>query len=147
MRPALQTCGNCHWPGRPIGDAVKVRRTYGDDEANSMTETIIVLEMGGPDTPTGRGIHWHANPNLRIEYVATDADRQAIPWVQVTRPDGSVQQYAAEGAAPDQVPEGPRRTMGCLDCHNVVAHRIARSAEEAVDRAINAGSVSPSSGR
>jgi hypothetical protein len=31
--------------------------------------------------------------------------------------------------------------MDCLDCHNVVAHRIARSAEEAVDRAIAAGAV------
>jgi len=24
MRPALETCGNCHWPGRSIGDRVRV---------------------------------------------------------------------------------------------------------------------------
>jgi nitrate/TMAO reductase-like tetraheme cytochrome c subunit len=134
MRPALETCGNCHWPGRSIGDRVRVLRTYADDETNTESATALTLHLGGPGTPGGRGIHWHANPNLRIDYVYTDADRQEIPWVRATRPDGSVEVWAAEGTPIDQAPNGIPRTMDCLDCHNVVAHRIAPSAEQAVDR-------------
>jgi hypothetical protein len=31
--------------------------------------------------------------------------------------------------------------MDCIDCHNVVAHRIAPSAEQAVDRAMASGAL------
>ena len=55
----------------------------------------MTLHVGGPSSE--KRIHWHANPNLKVEFVATDPDRQTIPWVKVTRPDGSVQEYAAEG--------------------------------------------------
>jgi nitrate/TMAO reductase-like tetraheme cytochrome c subunit len=139
MRPALETCGNCHWPDRSAGDALRVKRTYGDDEANTESVTALMMHIGGPES--GKGIHWHANPNLKIEFVSTDADRQTIPWVKVTRPDGSVQEYSADGATPEQIAGGARRTMDCLDCHNVVAHRIAPTAEEAVDKAMAAGAL------
>ncbi len=141
MRPALETCGNCHWPDRSVGDALRVSRTYADDEANTESVTAMTLHIGGPEATNGRGIHYHANPNLKVEFVSTDADRQTIPWVKVTRPDGSVQEYAAEGVTPEQLAAGERRTMDCLDCHNVVAHRIAPTAEEAVDRAMAAGEL------
>jgi nitrate/TMAO reductase-like tetraheme cytochrome c subunit len=140
MRPALETCGNCHWPDRSVGPALRVSRTFADDEMNTETVSAMTLHIGGASEHS-RGIHWHANPNLKVEYVATDKDRQTIPWVRVTRPDGSVQEYAAEGVTPEQLAAGERRTMDCLDCHNVVAHRIAPTAEEAVDRAIAAGDL------
>ena len=91
MRPALETCGNCHWPDRTVGQALRVSRTYADDEANTETVAAMTMHVGGPASENGRGIHWHANPNLTVEFVATDPDRQTIPWVKVTRPDGSVQ--------------------------------------------------------
>jgi len=141
MRPALETCGNCHWPDRTVGQALRVSRTYADDEANTETVAAMTMHVGGPASENGRGIHWHANPNLKVEFVATDPDRQTIPWVKVTRPDGSVQEYAAEGATPEQLKAGEHRTMDCLDCHNVVAHRIAPTAEEAVDRAMASGDL------
>lgn len=142
MRLAFETCGSCHWPGRSIGDRVRVFRTYADDATNTESATALTLHLGGPGTPGGRGIHWHANPDLHIEYVYTDADRQKIAWVRSTRPDGSVATYAAEGAPPDQPPAGTTRRMDCIDCHNVVAHRIAPTAEQAVDRAIASGALS-----
>ncbi|MEZ5289409.1 MAG: hypothetical protein R2712_32330, partial [Vicinamibacterales bacterium] len=67
-----------------------------------------------------------------------------IPWVRVTRPDGSVQEFKADGAADDEIASGTSRTMDCIDCHNVAAHRIATSVEEAVDRAIASGAVAAS---
>jgi hypothetical protein len=138
MRPALETCANCHWPDRSSGAVLRVSRTFADDEANSESATAMTMHVGGPDE---KQIHWHANPNLKIEFVATDADRQTIPWVKVTRPDGSVQEYAGEGVTPEQLAGGERRTMDCLDCHNVVAHRIAPTAEEAVDAAMASGDL------
>jgi hypothetical protein len=141
MRLALETCGSCHWPGRSIGDRVRVLRSYADDKTNTESATALTLHLGGPGTPGGRGIHWHANPDLRIDYVYTDADRQKIAWVRSTRPDGSVETYAAEGVNHDQAPAGTPRRMDCIDCHNVVAHRIAPSAEQAVDRAMASGAL------
>ena len=141
MRPALETCGNCHWPERGMDTVLRISRTYADDEANTETASAMMLHVGGPSTPTGRGIHWHALPSVKVEFVSTDDARQTIPWVRVTRPDGTSQEYVAEGVTPGQPPAGERRTMDCLDCHNVVAHRIATSAEEAMDRAMASGDL------
>lgn len=141
MRPALETCGNCHWPERGMDSVIRVSRTYADDEDNTEMATEMTLHVGGPNTPTGRGIHWHALPSVKVEFVSTDPDRQDIPWVRVTRPDGSTQEYVADGVTPGAPPAGERRTMDCIDCHNVVAHRIATSAEEAVDRAMARGDL------
>jgi hypothetical protein len=143
LRPALQTCGTCHWPGRSLGEILFASHQYADDEANSETVTTMLMQVGGPGAPTrsGRAIHWHADPNVRVEYIATDPGRQTIPWVQVTTPDGRVTEFAAEGITPEQLAAGERRVMDCLDCHNMVAHRIASSVEQAVDGAIAAREV------
>ncbi len=29
------------------------------------------------------GIHWHINPDVAIEYIASTYDRESIPWVKV----------------------------------------------------------------
>jgi hypothetical protein len=143
LRPALETCGNCHWPGRSLGETLFVSHQYGDDEANTETVTTMLMQVGGPGAPTasGRAIHWHADPDVRVEYIATDEGRQTIPWVQVTTPDGRVTEFATEGTTPEQLAAGERRVMDCTDCHNMVAHRIASSAEQAVDRAMAAREV------
>ncbi len=144
MRPALETCGHCHWAGRDFGDVIKVKREYADDDANSETTTILQMLVGGPGRPTssGRAIHWHADPNVRIEFVHTDHERQKIPLVRVTGADGKVKEYRAEGATDDEIAKGERRVMDCIDCHNVPAHRIAPTAEGAIDAAIADGSIS-----
>ena len=146
MRPALETCGNCHWPGRDLGDVINVKREYADDDANSETATILQMFVGGPGRPasSGRAIHWHADPDVRIEFVATDRERQKIPYVRLVGKDGTVKEYRAEGATDEAIAKGERRVMDCIDCHNVPAHRIAPTAEQAVDAAIAAGSVSRS---
>jgi hypothetical protein len=143
LRPALETCGNCHWPDRSLGETLFVSRQYADDDANSETVTTMFMQVGGPGAPTaaGRAIHWHADPNLRLEYIATDATRQTIPWVQVTTPDGRVTEFVTEGVTAEQLAAGERRVMDCIDCHNMAAHRIASSPEQAVDRAMAAREI------
>ena len=146
MRPARETCGTCHWEKRDLGTVVSVLKSYGDDAENSETLTTLEMLVGGPDrkTSSGRSIHWHANPDVRIEFVSTDVERQTIPYVKVTGQDGTVTEYKAEGATDAQVAGGQRRVMDCIDCHNVAAHRIAATPELAVDEAMAAGTISRS---
>ncbi len=143
MRPAIETCGTCHWVGQRYGSRLRVSHQYADDESNSDSATALLLHVGGPGAPaaSGRAIHWHADPDVRVEYIATDETRQTIPWVKVTRPGGAVTEFAVDGLARDALAAGYRKTMDCLDCHNVAAHRIATSPEEAVDEAIRDGAV------
>jgi hypothetical protein len=47
-----------------------------------------------------------------------------------------------EGTTPEELAKGQTRLMDCVDCHNAAMHRIAPTAERAVDRAIAAGEIS-----
>jgi nitrate/TMAO reductase-like tetraheme cytochrome c subunit len=143
MRPAEEVCGTCHWSGKGFGNVIRVKREYADDEANTETATILQMFLGGPGTPTpsGRAIHWHADPRVRMEYIFTDGERQTIPFVKYTDAQGNVREYAAQGTAPEQLAKGTWRTMDCIDCHNTVAHRVTPTPEQAVDRAIAAGRI------
>jgi nitrate/TMAO reductase-like tetraheme cytochrome c subunit len=144
MRPALETCGNCHWSERGFANRLRVIREYADDETNSETTTTLLMHVGGPGQPTGvgRAIHWHADPRISITFTATDKERQTIPYVKVTDAQGQVREYVTEGTTAAQLAQGERRTMDCIDCHNVVAHRISPTPERAVDEAIAAGRIS-----
>ena len=140
---ASRCAATCHWPGKGFGDVIRVKREYADDEPNTETATILQMFLGGPGAPTssGRAIHWHADPRVRIEFISTDAERQTIPFVKYTDAQGRVREYAAEGTTPEQLAKGTWRTMDCVDCHNVPAHRVAPTPEQAVDAAIAAGRI------
>ena len=141
MGTQAQTCLGCHRPERIASDRIRVIREYGDDEAN--TETMTVLQMYvGAGASSGRSIHWHADPNIRVEYVSTDDANETIPYVKVTDANGQVREYVTADAAEDALRNGTRRTMDCVDCHNTVGHPIAATPEQAVDRALAAGHVS-----
>jgi len=144
FRPALETCGTCHAPSLSHGIRSRSVREYADDETSTETVTELKLHVGGPGQPTasGRAIHWHADPSVRVEYVATDADRQSIPFVRVVRAGGETKEYAIAGTTPQALAAGTSRVMDCIDCHNAAAHRISPTAEQAVDRAIAAGRIS-----
>ena len=144
MRPALETCGRCHWPGHDSGEVSSVKREFADDEANTETVTRLNMLVGGPGRPTstGRAIHWHANPDVRIEYVFTDTERQMIPLVRATDRSGRVKEYRAEGTTDDQLAKGERRRMDCMDCHNRPSHPFSATPERAVDAAIARGEIS-----
>ncbi len=145
LRPALETCGTCHSPTLGHGDRTRTIREYAEDETNTETATTLTLHVGGPGqkTASGRAIHWHADPNVRIEYITTDADRQTIPFVRVINEKGETTEYAVEGTKPETLAAGTTRTMDCIDCHNGAAHRISPTAEQAVNRALAAGRLNP----
>jgi NapC/NirT cytochrome c family, N-terminal region len=146
MPQASEVCGRCHVATRDHGVVVRTVREYADDEGNTNTTTVLRMQLGGPGRPTlsGRAIHWHADPAVRVEFVSTDSGRQTIPYVKVTRADGRTTEYVADGTPAGSVPAGVHRVMDCIDCHNTTGHRIAPTAEKAVDTAIGSGRLSTS---
>jgi hypothetical protein len=135
------TCGSCHTPTKYIGEVAKQFRYYSDDEGSTEQVTNLTLLVGGGGYEAGgpQGIHWHASPQTRIEYISTDGKRETIPWVRVTDHRGDVREYMIEGFSPEQVPTAERRVMDCTDCHNRQGHPIAPSTERAVDEALAKG--------
>jgi nitrate/TMAO reductase-like tetraheme cytochrome c subunit len=141
MRPARFTCENCHWPEKVNGDEVRVFREYADDEASTETATTITMFVGGGSKTLdiGTGIHWHMNLANEIEYVATDASQQTIPYVRLRTADGTVREYTAPNTTAEQFATAARRRMDCLDCHSRPAHVFFATPQRAVDAAIAQG--------
>ncbi|HUX44819.1 MAG TPA: NapC/NirT family cytochrome c [Terracidiphilus sp.] len=141
LRPAREICESCHTPTRFVGDKLLVKSSFADDEQNTETQTVLVLHLGGEDSLSHfTGIHGvHLG---HIEYIATGAGRQTIPWVQKRNPDGSETVFAAS-ALNGKIPQGERRVMDCIDCHNRAAHTFT-TPEEAINRAMADGIISPS---
>jgi nitrate/TMAO reductase-like tetraheme cytochrome c subunit len=140
LRPARYTCEGCHTPARFVGEKLLVKSSFADDEKNTETQTVVVLHLGGQDSLSHlTGIHGvHLG---HIEYVATEPTRTAIPWVAKRNDDGSETVFTAS-AAGKGVPQGERRVMDCIDCHNRAAHTFV-TAEDALNRAMAEGAVSP----
>jgi nitrate/TMAO reductase-like tetraheme cytochrome c subunit len=140
LRPAREICQSCHMPTRFDGDKLLVKSEFADDATNTETQTVLVLHLGGVDALSNYvGIHGvHLG---HIEYIATDPTRTTIPWVERTNPDGSKTVFTSS-ALKGAMPQGERRVMDCIDCHNRAAHTFV-TAEEAINEAMAAGSISP----
>ena len=139
LRPARVICEGCHTPARFVGEKLLVKSSFADDEKNTETQTVLVLHLGGLDGLSHlTGIHGvHLG---HIEYIATDPTRTTIPWVQKHNEDGSETVFAAS-ATGSAVPQGERRVMDCIDCHNRAAHTFV-TPEDALNRAMAEGAVS-----
>ena len=140
LRPATETCRQCHWPAKFFGDQLVALDHFASDEANTPSKIRMLLKTGGSDPSTGppSGIHWHMALGFSIEYVATDKLLQQIPWVKMTdHSTGRQAVYRSDGLSGDApLPEGTRRVVDCMDCHNRPTH-VFRSPDRAVDSALN----------
>lgn len=143
LRPARDTCEQCHWPEKFHGDKIRRVYEYADDAQNTETVTTLRIHVGGGSERLGlaTGIHWHMNVANVIEYIATDDKRQVIPWVRLSDRFGKVREFVAEGVKPEELQTGERRLMDCMDCHNRPSHVMAPSAERAVDAVIARGEL------
>jgi hypothetical protein len=126
LRPARETCEQCHWPNKHHGDKLRIFSRYKTDEANSPSYTAMLLRTGGGSLDIGRagGIHWwHIYSDNKIRYVAKDERREEIAWVELTTPDRQVRTYTRDGEElPAEEIEGRARIMDCVDCHNRPTH-------------------------
>jgi nitrate/TMAO reductase-like tetraheme cytochrome c subunit len=146
LRPARETCEQCHWPRKFHGEQLKVVTRFSEDENNTPLKTVLLMKTGGGDIETGiaEGIHWHMNIANQVTYVAIDSAREIIPWVKLVDLQGNVTEYlSADSPIPlDSLRKLPERTMDCMDCHNRPTH-IYRMPDEAIDEAMLAGFISP----
>ena len=143
LRPARDTCEQCHWPEKFLGDRIRAFREYAADQANTESVTVMRLHVGGGSERVGpvKGIHWHTSRSNVIEYIATDDKRQVIPWVRLTKADGTAKEFVAEGVNAETLAKGQKRRMDCMDCHNRPSHQFPASAERAVDQALARGVI------
>lgn len=137
LRPARETCEQCHWPDKYGGNRLRVISTYDDDGAPA--KTVLLMHIGGGDG-TLRGIHGsHVGQGIRIRYKHAEKTRQTIPWVEYSR-DGQVKEFTHKDAKPDDLAKMEEREMDCLDCHTRPSHSFDMP-NRAVDRAMTAGLI------
>jgi hypothetical protein len=143
MRPARDTCEQCHWPEKFYGDQIRRVYEYAEDEKNTESLTTLQVHVGGGSARLGiaQGIHWHMNVANEVEYIATDDQRQVIPWVRIKDGNGNVTEFVAEGTKPEALAKGERRVMDCMDCHNRPSHPIAATPERAINELMARGDV------
>ena len=139
LRPARDTCEQCHWPEKFTGDRVRQVREYAEDEANTETTTTLQLHVGsGSDSTGAHGIHWHMAPSTKVTYITTDPKRQKIVWVEVADRNGvrDVQGRGGDRRAAGDRASGARWTAWTAT--TVPSHRFDSTPERAVNEAIAA---------
>jgi hypothetical protein len=145
LRPARETCEQCHWPQRFTGDKLLINTSYKDDEKNTPQSDVLLLKVGGRAWQGAVGIHGHhLADNARIRYISTDFARQTIPVVYYTDDHGKTTEFISTDAkpTPQQLDKGEHRTMDCVDCHNRPTHAFDLP-ENAVDKQMSLGHISP----
>jgi len=145
LRPAQETCEECHWPDKFFGGQQKRFNHFLYDSASTPWPIDMILKTGGGDPRTGQstGIHWHMNADVSVDYIPRGTERLDIPWVRITdKKTGRVTVYEdTEDPLPaDSVAAAEPRTMDCMDCHNRPAH-VFHSPDHLVDAALLTGDI------
>jgi len=143
LRPARETCEQCHWPQKFTGGFERTYRHFLADEKNTPFTVRLLVNVGGGDPlrgPVG-GIHWHMNIANKIEYISTDDQQRVIPWVRHTDAKGVVTEYRNSEFKGD-ISKLPIHTMDCIDCHNRPSHNFL-SPNAAVDISFISGRLDP----
>jgi hypothetical protein len=147
LRPAQETCEQCHWPAFFAGEKEELKTYFKSEEGNGRWTVDLMMKTGG-GAPGGhgpaRGIHWHMNIADQITYVTTDSLDQTIPWLQArNRTTGAVTEYISSDAdrPVEELKKLPVHTLDCIGCHNQPSHRY-RPPVRIVDESMALGRIS-----
>ena len=147
LRPARETCEECHWPAKFFGTQLMQIPHFRYDEKNSPEQISLGVKTGGGSSSLGgtAGIHWHMIIQNKVSYVAVDRQKQEIPWIEVRTADRGtlLEEYLSLDykGSKEQLAAIPKDEMDCMDCHNRPTH-IYLPPEAAVDRAMTTGLIS-----
>jgi len=106
----------------------RIQKHYLAEESNTEWDIALQMKTGSVYSARGleEGIHWHINPDVRIEYLVNpNTHRDTIPIVRYTNlKTGEVFEYKdprnySDNTSLEQV---EWRTMDCMDCHNRPSH-------------------------
>ena len=120
LRPSPETCEQCHWPTKHVGDKLAIRTHFAEDEVNTELTSALLLKVGGAEGELASGIHWHVDPGVKIRY-RSDETREEIWEVEYSNSDGETKLYK-DRKAPEE--GGEWRTMDCVDCHTRPSHKF-----------------------
>ncbi|HHN73637.1 MAG TPA: cytochrome C [Acidobacteria bacterium] len=144
LRPARDTCEECHRPEFFFGEKLYVKNKFLPDEENTEVKTVLLMKIGsgGGDGHHAHGIHWHVSEQAEIDYKHADWKREQI--FEVTMTDEEGKKTVFRSSEEPEIAEGEKgpwtRTMDCVDCHNRPTH-IYLSADEALDQKLFSGQI------
>ena len=139
LRPARETCEQCHWPHQFFGSVLQKLIHYAPDEKNTRHDYDILIKVGGLNNVLGKaeGIHMHMLD--RVDYIPDDVRLDHISWVRYTYPDGQQVVFRSDGkTSNDPAPKGKMRRLDCIDCHNLAGHDF-NSPNKATNHALSIG--------
>lgn len=136
---AEHTCQRCHWTEKYTGERLRVIPEYADDEKNTLTQTVLMMKVGGGHRG---GIHGaHFGPGVSIRYAPTSSKRDEIPVIEYENTAKNLKRtYVADGSKPEDNAKLARYQMQCVDCHNRPAHTFD-TPERAMNRAMALGEI------
>jgi hypothetical protein len=146
LRPARETCEQCHWPQKFYDRKMKMKRFYLADETTTEWDVNMLMKTSATFSALGQqeGIHWHINPNVKIEYRNNPSDNESIPWVKFTNlktGESHIYQEPDSTLDPEAMKNVPVKTMDCMDCHNRPSHNYLPP-QNFIDDAITSGAIS-----
>jgi nitrate/TMAO reductase-like tetraheme cytochrome c subunit len=146
LRPAQETCEQCHWPKHFYSEKLLKSSYFLSDEKNTPWTLDLLIKIGGGNIEAGptSGIHWHMNIANELTYVTTDSQRQSIPWIRSRNPEGKVAVYRSteNSLSDDQLRSMKTRRMDCIDCHNRPTH-IYHPPARSINHVISLGWIDP----
>ncbi len=144
LRPAQETCEQCHWPQQFYSPIERTYSHFLSDEKNTPAPVRLMVNVGGGRVGKSQtGIHLHMNINHLIEYIPLDDTREIIAWVRATdRVTGEVHEYRSKEhpLSDTEIAAKRIRRMDCIDCHNRPAHKFP-SAQSVVNDALENGAL------
>jgi nitrate/TMAO reductase-like tetraheme cytochrome c subunit len=143
LRPAEETCKQCHWPGKFFGSIDFKRAYFLTKGENKRWNMRMLLNVGGGDHQT-YGVHAHMNVDQTIYYAAEDERRQELSWVKSVDKQGRETVYVSEKSKwkESSPAAGQLREMDCIDCHNRPTHQF-KPPYRLLNEAMQYGGIDP----
>ena len=145
LRPARETCEECHWPNKFYGAQLLQIPYFRYDEKNTSDQISLMVKTGGGTSQLGRsaGIHYHMILDNTIYYGTKDEKEQDIPYFKVVGTYGQTREYFSLDKPEDARGASSLKLhkMDCMDCHNRPTH-IYQPPDRAIDLAMNNGAMS-----
>lgn len=147
LRPAQETCEQCHWPKHFYSVKQKKYDFFTSDEKNSEYQISMLIKVGGgsPETGNNDGIHWHMYLANEITYFPADKSRQIIPWVKarslITGEEVIYIDTSFKFSKNHKTPHKEEiRKLDCIDCHNRPSH-IFKQPNQTINFYLSSGKI------
>lgn len=145
LRPARETCEQCHWPEQFYPNQIIKERHFIADSANTEWNIHLRMLVGPEHHAKGltSGIHWHINPNVKVEYISMTDKREFLPWVRyinLETGDTIIYKDIENELDEETLASSTPRVMDCMDCHNRPSHQYL-TPQDFTDRQIAAGKI------